>query len=401
MVSAIPTQRQFEMTKNTNTVADYINSYLPEMMELRHKIHANPEIGFEEQSTSALVASYLEKWGYKVSTGIGGTGVIGTLKVGQGSKTLGLRADMDALPIMEMTGLPYASKNQGKMHACGHDGHTTTLLTAARYLAETKNFSGTLNLIFQPAEEGLGGAKRMVEEGIFDKFPCDAIFGYHNVPHVPAGQFVFIPNAATAASDRMKIVVKGKSGHGAQPHTAIDPIIVGASIVNALQTIVSRNLDPVESAVVTIASFHAGDAYNIIPATAELKLTIRSYNEKTRRFLEKRITEIANYQAEVFGAKCDVIYMPLNPACENDPDLTAFARKVAEDTFGKEAIAPRSQPFTFSEDFSYMLQKKAGCYLFIGNGETANLHNDHYNFNDDLLLRGSTYWSKLVETYLV
>lgn len=389
------------MAHTTKIVSDYINTYLLEMTELRHLIHSNPEIGFEEKSTSVQVAKRLEKWGYEVTTGIGGTGVIGTLKVGDGKKRLGLRADMDALPINEQTGLSYASKNGGKMHACGHDGHTTTLLTAARYLAETKKFSGTLNLIFQPAEEGLGGAKRMVKEGVFKQFPCDAIFGYHNVPRIPAGQFVFIPGAATAASDRMKIIVKGKSGHGAQPQTAVDPIVVGAAIVSSLQTIISRNLDPVESAVVTVASFHAGEAYNIIPETAELKLTIRSYSEKTRSYLEKRITEIANHQAEVFGAKCEVIYMPLNPACQNDPDLTVFARKVAEETFGKEAITERPSPFTFSEDFSYMLQERPGCYLFIGNGETANLHNDHYNFNDDLLLRGSTFWARLVESYLI
>lgn len=388
------------MIENSKTVADSINAYLPEMLELRHKIHANPETGFEEAATSALVAKLLKSWGYNVVTGIAGTGVVATLKLGNGKKQLGLRADMDALPVCEHTGLSYASKNDGKMHACGHDGHTSTLLTAARYLAQTKQFSGTLNLIFQPAEEGLGGARRMVEEGIFDKFPCDAIFGYHNVPKIPEGKFCFISGAATAASDRARIVIKGKSGHGAQPETAVDPIVIGAAIVTSLQTIVSRNVAPLKPAVVTVASFHAGEAYNIIPATAELKLTIRSYDEETRRLLEKRVKEIAEYQAHVFGGQCEIDYFRLNPACKNDHDLTDFARKVAKDAFGSEAIEDRIEPFTFSEDFSYMLQERPGCYLFIGNGNTANLHSDHYNFNDDLLLRASTYWVRLVETYL-
>lgn len=388
------------MIENSKAVADSIKAYLPEMLELRHKIHSNPETGFEETATSALVAKLLKSWGYNVTTGIAGTGVVATLKAGNGEKKLGLRADMDALPVCEHTGLSYASKNDGKMHACGHDGHTSTLLTAARYLAQNKQFSGTLNLIFQPAEEGLGGARRMVEEGVFGKFPCDAIFGYHNVPKIPEGKFCFIPGAATAASDRAKIIIKGKSGHGAQPETAVDPIVIGAAIVTSLQTIVSRNVAPLKPAVVTVASFHAGEAYNIIPATAELKLTIRSYDETTRNLLEKRVKEIAEFQANVFGGKCEIDYFRLNPACQNDNDLTAFARKVAEEAFGSEAIEDRAQPFTFSEDFSYMLQEKPGCYLFIGNGNTANLHSDHYNFNDELLLRASTYWVRLVETYL-
>ncbi len=387
------------MIEDSREVAHAIKAYLPEMTELRHQIHSNPETGFEEKATSAIVGKLLQEWGYELSH-LAGTGIVATLKAGEGKKMLGLRADMDALPVNEQTGLPYASKNAGKMHACGHDGHTSSLLTAARYLARTKQFSGTLHLIFQPAEEGLGGARRMVDEGIFDKFPCDAIFGYHNVPGIPAGNFCFIPGAATAASDRARIIIKGKSGHGAQPETAIDPIVVGAAIVSSLQTIVSRNVSPLQSAVVTVASFHAGEAYNIIPATAELKLTIRSYDEKIRNLLEKRIREIVEFQANVFGAKCEIDYFRLNPACENDKALTEFARRVAEEAFGKEAIEERSQPFTFSEDFSYMLQKKQGCYLFIGNGNTANLHSDHYNFNDELLLRASTYWVRLVESYL-
>lgn len=387
------------MIEDSREVAHAIKAYLPEMTELRHQIHSNPETGFEEKATSAIVGKLLQEWGYELSH-LAGTGIVATLKAGEGKKTLGLRADMDALPVNEQTGLPYASKNAGKMHACGHDGHTSSLLTAARYLARTKQFSGTLHLIFQPAEEGLGGARRMVDEGIFDKFPCDAIFGYHNVPGIPAGNFCFIPGAATAASDRARIIIKGKSGHGAQPETAIDPIVVGAAIVSSLQTIVSRNVSPLQSAVVTVASFHAGEAYNIIPATAELKLTIRSYDEKIRNLLEKRIREIVEFQANVFDAKCEIDYFRLNPACKNDKALTEFARRVAEEAFGKEAIEERSQPFTFSEDFSYMLQKKQGCYLFIGNGNTANLHSDHYNFNDELLLRASTYWVRLVESYL-
>ncbi|WP_297322152.1 M20 aminoacylase family protein [uncultured Bartonella sp.] len=388
------------MIENNNAVQKAINAYLPEMRALRQQIHSNPETGFEEKATSAIVAKLLREWGYEVTTGVAGTGVVASLQNGNGQKKLALRADMDALPVFEQTGLSYASKIDGKMHACGHDGHTTSLLTAARYLAQTRNFSGTLNLIFQPAEEGLGGAKRMVEEKVFKKFPCDAIFGYHNVPGIAAGNFCFIPGSATAASDRAKIIVKGKSGHGAQPETAVDPIVVGAAIVGSLQTIVSRNIAPFKSAVVTVASFHAGDAYNIIPATAELKLTIRSYDEKTRGLLEERIREVAQYQAKVFGAECEIAYFRLNPSCKNDETLTTFARGVAEKTFGKNVIEERTVPFGFSEDFSYMLQEKPGCYLFVGNGGSANLHSDHYNFNDELLLRMGTYWVRLVESYL-
>lgn len=382
------------------SIKKIISSYLPEMIDIRHRIHSQPELGFEEIVTSHLVAKLLKQWGYEVTTNFAGTGVIGKLTIGEGKKSIGLRADMDALPIQEMTNLPYASKTNGVMHACGHDGHTTTLLAAARYLAQTKNFSGTVNVFFQPAEEGLGGGRRMVEEGLFEKFPCDAVYGFHNIPNMPLGKFCFIEGVATAASDRAKVIIKGKSGHGAQPQTTIDPIVVGSAIVTALQTIVSRNLDPLDSAVITVSSFHAGEAYNIIPETAELKLTIRSYNENIRKNLEDRIKNIVMHQASAFGAEAELFYNRIHPASINDAGFTSQARKVAESIFGKNSIIERTTPFTFSDDVAFMLEKCSGCYLFIGNGESANLHNDRYNFNDEIIQIGSVFWAHLVEDFL-
>ncbi|MDI9663090.1 M20 aminoacylase family protein [Acinetobacter baumannii] len=379
---------------------DGIQPSLPEMIEIRHEIHRYPELGFQEHHTSQLVARKLKSWGYEVVTNIAGTGVVASLRVGDNKKVIGLRADMDALPIQEHASHAYSSQQGGVMHACGHDGHTTTLLAAAKYLAETQNFSGTVRLIFQPAEEGLGGAKRMVEEHVFEKFPCDVIYGYHNVPGLPLGKLCFLSGIATAASDRARIVIKGRSGHGAKPHTAVDPIITGASIVNAFQTIISRNIDPLESGIITIGSFTSGDAYNIIPETAELRLSIRSYTLEVREILEQRIKDIAVQQAQAFGAEVEIEYWHNNPPVINDPSATEFACQVAENLFGKDQIVERKQPFSFSEDFSFMQQACKGCYFFIGNGDSPDLHNDHYDFNDSNLLTGASFWVALVEQYL-
>lgn len=373
--------------------------FLPEMVAIRHQLHTSPELGFEEEQTSRLVAEKLAGWGFEV-TKIAGTGLVGTLRCGKGRRTIGLRADMDALPVYEETNLPYASKSSGRMHACGHDGHTTTLLAAARYLANTKNFNGTVHVIFQPAEEGLGGAHKMVEEGLFERFPCDAVYGFHNVPGIPSGQFLFMPDAVTAASDKARIIVRGKSGHGAQPQNAVDPIVVGAAIVSSIQTIISRNIDPQEAGVVTIGAFLSGEAFNIIPNEAELRLTARSYAPELRDFIEQRLRDIVRHQAAVFGAEAELDYERITPACRNDAAMTEFAQHVATDTFGKAALAAPRKPFTFGDDFAFMLEKCPGSYFFIGNGDSADLHNSRYDFNDELIGIGASFWGALVEKFL-
>ncbi len=270
---------------------------LPEMVALRHQIHANPELGYEEFATSDLVAERLARWGYAVHRGLGGTGVVGTLRAGSGTRAVGLRADMDALPMTETTGLPYASRHAGRMHACGHDGHTVTLLAVAQVLAATRAFDGTVNLIFQPAEEGLQGGRRMVDEGLFDLFPCDAIYAYHNEPGFPAGRFGFLPGVIYSSSDTVVITLNGKGGHGAMPHTTVDPIVMAAHLVLAYQTLVAREVDPNDMAVVTVGALHAGQAPNVIPSTAELKLSVRARRPEVREFLRRRITEMAHGQA--------------------------------------------------------------------------------------------------------
>ena len=285
-----------------DATARHIAGYLPDMVALRRDIHRHPELGYQEQRTSDLVAAALMGWGYQVHRGLGGTGVVGTLRAGSGSKVLGIRADMDALPILETTGLDYASQHPGRMHACGHDGHTTTLLTAARCLAETRAFDGTLHLIFQPAEEGLGGALKMMQDGLFELFPCDQVFGLHNMPGVPTGKFCFVDGAAMASSDTALLRIRGQGGHGAVPDKAVDPIVASAATVMALQTVVSRNVAPLDTAVITVGSIHGGEASNVIPDAVEMKLTIRAFQDSTRDLLEQRIGALVRAQAESFGA---------------------------------------------------------------------------------------------------
>lgn len=379
---------------------DAISKYLPEMVALRHDLHSHPELAYEEHRTADIVATLLKKWGYEVATGIGKTGVVGRLQVGNGKKSIGLRADFDALPIHELTNLDYSSKNEGKMHACGHDGHTTMLLTAARYLAETRNFNGTVNVIFQPAEEGFAGAQAMINDGLFEKFPCDAVYAMHNWPDIPAGEIAVNSGPFMPASDNVSIRVIGKGGHGAVPQKAIDPIAAGAAIITALQTIVSRNVPPLEAAIITVGSFHAGFANNVIPDTAEMELTVRCFSADVRNLLQSRIETLVKAQAESFGAMAEVKYHRLYPMLFNHEQETDFAVGVARDTFGEDKVNAQLTPPSVSEDFAFMLQAKRGAYLLIGNGESASLHSPNYNFNDDLIPLGGCYWIKLAQTYL-
>ena len=377
-----------------------IAAYLDEIIALRHDLHQYPELAFQERRTSKLIASHLSSWGYEVTTGIAGTGVVATLKRGDGERRIGIRADMDALPIEEATGLSYASNNPDVMHACGHDGHTTILLSAARYLAESGTFNGTLHLIFQPAEEIGAGARKMISEGLFERFPVDAIFGLHNWPGVPLGQFGFVSGPAMASVDQAKIRIVGKGGHGAEPHRAVDPVLASASFITALQSVVSRNVDPQEMAVATVGSIHAGSASNVIPESVELKLTMRAFTETVRQQLQERIPALARAQAESFGAVAEVDYRLGFPALINHREETDFARSIAIDTFGPARVQEGFKPRTASEDFAFMLQAKPGSYLFVGNGDTAPLHSAHYDFNDAIIAPAARYWVRLAQTFL-
>ena len=386
--------------RSNDPVEKGIATYLDEIIALRHDLHQYPELAFQELRTSKLVASRLSSWGYEVATGLAGTGIVATLRRGEGKKRIGIRADMDALPIEEATGLAYASSNPGVMHACGHDGHTSILLAAARYLAESGNFSGTLRLIFQPAEEIGAGARKMISEGLFERFPVDAVFGLHNWPGVPTGQFGFVAGPAMASVDKAIIKIIGKGGHGAEPHRTVDPVLASASFITALQSVVSRNVDPQEMAVVTVGSIHAGSASNVIPESVEMQLTMRAYNETVRQLLRERIPALARAQAESFGAEADVNYRLGFPALINHAAETAFARDVADDALGPAAIEKDFRPRTASEDFAFMLQANPGSYLFVGNGDSAPLHSAHYNFNDAIIAPAARYWVRLAETFL-
>ena len=376
-----------------------------EFIQIRRDLHAHPELAFEEHRTASLVAHKLAAWGYEVTTGLGGTGVVGSLRRGQGSKTLGIRADMDALPIAEHGAADWKSTTPGKMHACGHDGHTATLLAAAKWIAEDLEFDGTLHLIFQPAEEGAGGAVRMMADGLFEKFPCDAIFALHNMPGVPAGQFVFRQGPTMASSDDVTIRLQGMGGHGAMPHKAIDTVVAGAAIVMALQTIVARNVDPFETAVVTVGAFHAGQAHNVIPDEAVLKLSVRALSPQVRTQLKERIVDLVNSQAASYQVRASIDWQEGYAVLVNAPKETEFATRVATQLFGKDKVQAQGAPLTASEDFAFMLEKVPGCYFFVGNGGPGTpgacmVHNPSYDFNDDLIAPAATFWSELVSAYL-
>lgn len=381
-------------------IREHIDKTIDEMVAIRHQIHENPELGFNELKTGDKVASLLKSWGFDVVRGVGKTGIVGTLKVGHGKKIIGIRADMDALPIEEETNLDYSSKNEGVMHACGHDGHTTILLTAARYLAETKNFDGTVRVIFQPAEESYGGGKKMIDDGLFEKFPCDRIYGLHNWPGFPSGTLRFTKGPMMASVDTAYITVRGKGGHGARPETTIDPIVAASSIVMALQTIVSRNVPPLEAALVTVGMFKGGSVSNVIPEEVKMELTIRAFSAKIRDLLQERICKLAKSQAESYGAKAIINYERGYPVTVNDVESIDFALGVAKQVVGDKNVVENAEPLTPSEDFSYMLEKVPGAYIIMGNGDSAGLHTPHYNFNDDGIAVGATLWGALVEKYL-
>jgi hippurate hydrolase len=379
-----------------------------EFVALRRELHRHPELAFEEHRTAARVAECLRAWGYEVHTGIGGTGVVGRLVRGRGARRLGLRADMDALPITETTGLPHASTRPGLMHACGHDGHTTMLLAAAQHLAERGRFDGTLNLVFQPAEEGGGGALRMMADGLFERWPCDAVFAMHNMPGVPQGRLVLREGAAMASSDEATITLEGTGGHGAMPHRAADPVVAAASLVMALQTVVSRNVDPQQAAVVTVGALQAGRANNVIPAQAVLELSVRALDREVRALLEQRIRALAAAQAESFGVRARIDWRPGYAVLVNTPAETAFARQVALELLGAERVTPQGPALTASEDFAFMLERVPGSYVLIGNGTAGEgcqhgacmVHNPGYDFNDDNIAVGAAYWVLLAERFL-
>jgi hippurate hydrolase len=373
------------------------------MTQTRRQIHQHPELSFNEVQTAALVAQNLQSWGWQVTQGVGGHGVVGTMTCGSGTKSIALRADMDALPIQETTGKPYASRHDGVMHACGHDGHTAILLGAAQHLAKTRQFSGTVHLVFQPAEEaGKGsGAQRMIEDGLFERFPCDAIFGLHNTPGYPAGHLGFGSGAFMCASDSARITIRGRGGHAARPHQTVDPILIAGSLVMALQSVVSRNIDPRSTAIVTIGALHAGSASNVIPDSATMALSIRSFDAEVRDRLETRIKALVTSHVEGYGGTVTIDYERGYPVVVNSEAETEFARQVAEELVGPQKVIAPFPPVTGSEDFAYYLQKKPGCFLRLGNGEGgAMLHNPNYDFNDEVLTVGAAYWTRLVERYL-
>ena len=384
-------------------IIERIKAYHNSLIDWRHDIHAHPELGFEEKRTSDLVAEKLASFGCEVHRGIGKTGVVGRLSVGKASRTIGLRADMDALPILETNRFSYRSRHDGRMHACGHDGHTTMLLGAARYLAETRNFDGTVHFIFQPAEEGLGGGDAMVKDGLFEHFPCDAIFGMHNRPGLAVGKFQVRPGPMMAGGAYFDIAVTGVGAHGARPEAGIDPVVVGSHIATALQTIVSRNVRPVDTAVVSTTKFHAGEAYNVIPEKAVLGGTVRCFSDAVMSLIETNMRRIAESVAAGFGATAGLDFRVLFPSLVNHADETQFIADCAAEVVG-DANVNRNGPVTMaSEDFAYMLKAVPGAYIQIGNGDgegACEVHNPGYDFNDGAQPFGASLFARLVEKRL-
>ena len=384
-----------------NRVADL----QPDIQAWRRDIHENPELLYDVHRTAAFVADRLREFGCdEVATGLGRTGVVGVIKgkkpAGKGEiKVIGLRADMDALPIEEETNLPYASKTPGKMHACGHDGHTAMLLGAARYLAETRNFAGDAVVIFQPAEEGGAGAAAMIKDGLMDRFGIEQVYGMHNGPGIPVGSFAIRSGPVMAATDSIDIKIEGHGGHAARPHLCIDSLLVGAQLVTALQTIVSRSVDPLESAVISICAFNAGNAHNVIPQTAELKGTVRTLTPEVRELVGKRVREVVEGVARLTGARIDLKYERGYPVTVNHAEQTDFATRIAKEIAG-DANVHETPPLMGAEDFAYMLEARPGAFIFCGNGDSAGLHHPAYNFNDEAIVFGTSYWIKLVENKL-
>ena len=384
-----------------NRVADL----QPDIQAWRRDIHANPELLYDVHRTAAFVADRLREFGCdEVATGLGRTGVVGVIKgrkeAGNGDvRVIGLRADMDALPITEATGLAHASKTPGKMHACGHDGHTAMLLGAARYLAETRNFAGETVVIFQPAEEGGAGAAAMIKDGLMDRFRIDQVYGMHNGPGIPVGAFAIRSGPVMAATDEIDIKIEGHGGHAARPHKCIDSVLAGAQLITALQSIVSRSVDPLDSAVISICEFHAGNARNVIPQTAELRGTARTLTAAVRDLIEKRVAEVVAGVEQMTGARIDLNYARGYPVTVNHGAQTDLARRVAKEIAG-DANVTEMPPLMGGEDFSYMLEARPGAFIFCGNGDSAGLHHPAYDFNDEAILYGTSYWIKLVENTL-
>jgi hippurate hydrolase len=373
-----------------------------EITAWRREFHAHPELQYDVHRTAASVAEKLKSFGCdEVVTGIGKTGVVGVIRGRKpGAKVVGMRADMDALPIEEASSLPYKSTVPGKMHACGHDGHTAMLLGAAKYLADTRNFAGTAVMIFQPAEEGGAGARAMLRDGLFDRFGIQEVFGMHNYPQMPIGEFAIRSGPMMASTDSIAIKLEGKGSHAAWPHLGVDPVLVGAQIVNALQSIVARNVDPLEAAVISICVFQAGQADNVIPQTATLRGTVRTLSPAVRELVKKRVHEVVEGTAKLHGAKADLSYTAGYPVLVNDEGRAAFAASVAAEIAGKDKVDRNTPPLMGAEDFAYMLEERPGAFIYVGNGDSAMLHHPAYDFNDDAIPLGTSYWVRLAETAL-
>ncbi len=414
--NALPPQRprvasRFVLDDTLMNLIDRIVKFRSEIQTIRRDLHAHPELCYEEHRTSDQVARLLADWGIEVHRGLGGTGVVGVLRNGGSRRSIGLRADMDALPIQESNRFEHASTHAGKMHACGHDGHTAMLLGAARYLAESRPFDGTVNFIFQPAEEGGGGAQKMIDDGLFARFPCDAVFGMHNWPGLKVGQFATVPGPMMASGNRFEITVTGKGAHAAMPHLGVDPVFVAVQIVQGLQGIVTRNKKPIDSAVLSITMIRAGEAINVIPDTAVISGGVRTFDAAVTDLIEQRMRSIAQLTAEAHGASAQVTFERYYPAVINDPQQAAFAAEVLEAMVGADNVLRDHEPTMGSEDFSYMLRVRPGAYIFIGNGDGSHrlnghgagpcmLHNPSFDFNDELLPIGATFWVRLVQRHL-
>ena len=384
-------------------VIERIAALAPELTAWRRDFHAHPELGFEEHRTAELVAERLESFGIETHRGVGGTGVVGVLRSGNDPRSIGLRADMDALPVQEANTFAHRSQASGRMHACGHDGHTTMLLGAARYLAETRAFRGQVVFIFQPAEEGLGGARAMIDDGLFERFACDSIFGMHNRPKLAVGRFAVRAGPMMAGGAFFDIDITGVGAHGARPEASVDPVVVAAQVVGALQSIVSRSVRPVDTAVVSVTQIHAGDAYNVIPQTARLSGTVRAFSSEVMQTIERRIGEIAEGVARAFGARARLDFRATFHPTVNDPEQAQFAAAVCAELVGEENVVRDPPLIMASEDFSFMLERVPGCYFNIGNGESdgaCEVHNPGYDFNDNALTLGASAFARLVETRL-
>ena len=379
-------------------VINRIAEFSEEIVGWRRDFHAHPELLYDVHRTAGRVAELLRSFGVdEVVEGIGRTGVVGVIKGRGPGKTIGMRADMDALPIAERTGVPYASEVPGKMHACGHDGHTAMLLGAAKYLAETRNFDGTAVLIFQPAEEGGAGGRAMVEDGMMDRFGVEEVYGMHNMPGLPKGGFGMRVGGIMAASDKVEIVIEGKGGHAARPQHAVDPVAIAAQLIVTLQTLVSRNVDPMRSAVLSVTMFHAGDAFNIIPQRVELTGTVRTLDEDVRDLMETRLKAVTIGLVETLGGKAAVTYRRGYPVTVNAAEAVDYAASVAGSVAGEERVDVNTDPSMAGEDFSYMLQARPGAFVFLGTGDGPELHSDTYDFNDEVIPAGVSYWVRLME----